>query len=281
MRPAIWGNIVTRALGIPTITNITGIGPLFEHKSISYKAARNLYRFVLKKTARVFFQNKEDMQLFLENKFTYASRCTLIPGSGVDFDYYGPIKNDKSHRGFIFLFIGRLIKDKGIGEFVAAASELKKRFPLMHFQVLGPLWAQNLSSNSITAAELKKWQDDDVIEYLGEAKDIRPYMANADCIVLPSYREGMSNVLLEAGSMEKPSITSDTTGCRDIVKHGVTGYLCRVKDTADFIQKMIDMYQLPAEVREKMGREARKKIIAEFGKQRVIDAYISAIEQLY
>ncbi|MEO6404087.1 MAG: glycosyltransferase family 4 protein [Ferruginibacter sp.] len=280
MRPAIWGNMITRILQIPTITNITGIGPLFEHKNFSYKAARKLYKYVLKKTAKVFFQNKDDMSLFLENKFISDSQTALIPGSGVDYEYYLPIPSVTIKNNFVFLFVGRLIRDKGIGEFVTAAAEIKKRYPEAKFQVLGPLWTQNLSSNTISAAELNTWQDDNIIEYLGEAKDIRSYLANADCVVLPSYREGMSNILLEAGSMEKPCISCDTTGCREIVEDGVTGYLCKVRDAADLAEKMIKMYNLPSDKRTEMGVEARKKIIRQFGKQIVIDAYISAIEQL-
>jgi glycosyltransferase involved in cell wall biosynthesis len=277
IRPAIWGNIVTRTLKIPTITNITGIGPLFESDHLSYRAARRLYKFVLKPTAKIFFQNNNDMQLFLKNGFVDANRAARIPGSGVDFHYYAPIAVQQSH-GFKFLFISRLIKDKGILEYVEAARILKREMPGTQFCIVGPLWTQNLKANIVTQAELDRWISEGNITYLGVAEDVRPLIASADCIVLPSYREGMSNVLLEAASMEKPCVTCDTTGCNDIVEDGVNGYLCEVRNAVDLSDKMRKMYALSHEERQMMGKEGRKKIIRHFNKQIVIDAYLDAIE---
>ncbi len=276
IRPAIWGNIITRILKIPTITNITGIGPLFERNNIAYKAARTLYKFVLKKTYRIFFQNYDDMNLFLEKKYATASRVERIPGSGIDYEYYQPVQSESDH--FEFLFISRLIKDKGIIEFVDAARIIKKQYPGIICRVVGPLWNQNLKDNLVRPEELQAWQDEGIIVYSGEAKDVRPIIANATCIVLPSYREGTSNVLLEASSMERPCITCDVTGCRDIVEDGVTGLLCEVQDANDLAEKMLKMYSLNAASRTEMGKQARIKVIREFDKQIVIDAYLRAIE---
>lgn len=280
IRPAIWGNIVTRRLNIPTITNITGIGPLFDSNSITYKAARSLYKFVLKKTAKIFFQNNDDMQLFLDRKFVNPERAERIPGSGVDHEYYKPVINDSSGKHFSFLFISRLIRDKGILEYVEAAKILKKEMPEVEFRVLGPYWSQNLKNNIITKHEVDQWIAEGAIKYLGAADDVRDYIADTDCIVLPSYREGMSNVLLEAGSMEKPGITCDTTGCNEIIEDGVTGYLVKVKDAGDLADKMRKMYNLSKDEREKMGTKARERIIKKFDKQIVIDAYLRAIESV-
>ncbi len=276
IRPAIWGNIITRKLKIPTITNITGIGPLFERNNMAYRAARTLYKFVLKKTYRIFFQNFDDMNLFLEKKYATASRVERIPGSGIDHEFYKPVPSTSSQ--FEFLFISRLIKDKGIIEFVDAARIIKKEHPEIIFRVVGPLWNQNLKDNLVRPEELQAWQDEGVIAYAGEAKDVRSFIANATCIVLPSYREGTSNVLLEASSMERPCVTCDVTGCRDIVEDGVTGFLCKVQDAADLSQKMGKMYALPEAQRLEMGRQARIKVIREYDKQIVINAYLRAIE---
>jgi glycosyltransferase involved in cell wall biosynthesis len=280
IRPAIWGNIVTRQLSIPTITNITGIGPLFESNTITYKAARKLYKFVLKKTAHVFFQNFDDMNLFLDKKFVKPERAERIPGSGVDHEYYKPVHIDRSNMPFSFLFISRLIVDKGILEYVEAARILKNEMPQVSFQVLGPYWSQNLKGNIITKEEVETWVKDDIIQYKGVSEDVRDYIAEADCIVLPSWREGTSNVLLEAGSMEKPCITCDTTGCNEIVADGVTGYLSEVKNAKDLAEKMRMMYKLSNEQREQMGIKARQRVIKYFDKQIVIDAYLRVINKI-
>lgn len=280
IRPAIWGNIVTRQLGIPTISNITGIGPLFESDNFTYRAARGLYKFVLKKTAKIFFQNYDDMNLFLDKKFVNPERAERIPGSGVDHEYYKPVKKESDNKPFSFLFISRLIKDKGILEYVEAARILKNEMKEVEFQVLGSFWSQNLKDNIITKENVAHWVKEEIIQYKGAADDVREYIAAADCIVLPSYREGTSNVLLEAGSMEKPCITCDTTGCNEIVEDGVTGYLVEVKNAKDLAEKMCKMYKLSKEEREQMGIKARQKVIKDFDKQIVIDAYLRAIENV-
>lgn len=280
IRPAIWGNIITRRLRIPTITNITGVGPLFQSKSIAYRMARTLYRNALTKTRKVFFQNYDDMNLFIENKFVKSSIAERIPGSGVDYNKFSPFNTRARENGsFTFLFIGRLIKDKGIFEYINAARETLKKYPHATFNVIGPFWTQNLKKNTITQKELHNWMDEGVIDYLGEKKDVRKYIAEADCVVLPSYREGTSNTLLEAGSMEKPSITTNTTGCREIVENNVTGFLCNVRDENDLAEKMLKMISLSDEERKEMGRKARQKIIKEYDKQIVISAYLKAIRE--
>jgi len=281
IRPAIWGNFITRYLKIPTITNITGVGPLFTSKNFAYKTARFIYHFALRKTKKVFFQNFDDMNLFLQNKFVCKEIAERVPGSGVDYMKFAPQNNDdKKEDNFIFLFIGRLIKDKGIFEFVEAARILRKKYPKIIFNVIGPFWHQNLKSNTITKSDLQNWIVEGIIDYEGEKKDIRKFIARADCIVLPSYREGTSNILLEAASMEKPIVTSNTTGCKEIVEDGVTGLLCQVKDSADLAKKMEEMFLLCSEQRKLMGKKARQKIIKEFDKEIVLAAYLKSIDEV-
>ncbi len=280
IRPAIWGNFITRNLAIPTITNITGVGPLFVSKNPAYRMARFIYRFALKKTKKVFFQNYDDMNLFLEKKFVSKKIAERIPGSGVDYEKFLPVNSPEINENFIFLFIGRLIKDKGIFEYVNAARIMKQKYPNIIFNVIGPFWQQNLKSNTITKSDLENWIAEEVIDYQGEKKDVRKFIAEADCIVLPSYREGTSNILLEAASMEKPVITTNTTGCKEIVDDGITGFLCKVQDPEDLADKMEQMYLLSEEDRKTMGKKGREKIIKEFDKQIVIEAYLKAIDEI-
>lgn len=281
IRPAIFGNIITRFLNIPTITNITGVGPLFTSKNIAYRIARIFYHFALSKTKKVFFQNPDDLNLFLSNKFVSEKVAKSIPGSGVDYEKFSPIYNEaKEESPFIFLFIGRLIKDKGIFEFVEAARILRKKYPEILFNVIGPFWYQNLKSNTLSKSELRNWIIEGIIDYEGEKKDIRKYIAKANCIVLPSYREGASNILLEAASMEKPIVTTNTTGCKEIVEDGITGFLVNVKDGKDLAAKMEKMYLLSSEERKIMGEKGRQKMISEFDKKIVLSNYLNAIDEI-
>lgn len=281
IRPAIWGNLITRYFNIPTITNITGVGPLFESKNIAYRIARFVYRLALLKTKKVFFQNFDDMNLFIEKGFVTKDVAERIPGSGVDYQKYSPVYIEKdADSPFVFAFIGRLIKDKGIFEFVGAARLIRKEYPKVIFNVIGPFWHQNLKSNTITKSDLQNWITEGILDYQGEKKDARKFIAEADCIVLPSYREGTSNVLLEAASMEKPIITTNTTGCKEIVEDGITGYLCKVKDSNDLAQKMEKMLLLTEDQRRCMGKKARQKIIKEFDKQIVLNAYLKTIHEV-
>ncbi len=281
IRPAIYGNLVTRKLNIPTISTITGTGPLFDSKSISYSIARQLYKRVLKKTRFVFFPNYDDLNGFVERGYIKKEQARRVPGSGINYDQFAPQPTSRANDGkFIFLYVSRLIKDKGIMEFVEAASILKDQFPHAEFNIVGPLWTGNKKSLTVTAEELNGWIEKKWIVYHDKQKDVRPFMADADCVVMSSYREGMSNVLLEAASMARPLIATNVTGCRDIVEDGVNGLLCKVKSGTDLAEKMKKMMALSSSEREEMGKKGREKMIREFDKKIVIQNYLQAIEEV-
>lgn len=281
IRPAIYGNIVTRRLKLPTISTITGTGPLFESNSISYRIARWLYKWVLKKTRFVFFPNYDDLEAFISAGYITRDQAKRVPGSGVNYEKFSPQSSKRSNDGkFVFLYISRLIKDKGVMEYVEAASILKKKYSQAEFHIIGPLWAGNKKSLTVTKEELQTWIDQKLIVYHDKQKDVKPYMADSDCVVMPSYREGMNNVLLEAASMARPLITTNVTGCRDIVDDGINGLLCKVKDGGDLADKMEKMMALSPERREEMGKKGREKMIREFDKQLVIKIYLQAIDDI-
>ncbi len=281
VRPAIWGNIVARILRIPVITNISGIGPLFSSNNIAYRFIRFIYPFALRKTDKVFFQNEEDRKTFISNGFIAKQKTDRIPGSGVDYLKFAPVSCiNRITKNFSFLFIGRLVKDKGILEFIEAAKILKAKNPAINFKVIGPLWQQNLKSNTLTKKIVHQWVSDGIIEYEGEKKDVRKDIAAADCIVLPSYREGISNVLLEAASMEKACIAANVTGCKEIIEDGKTGLLCQVRDASDLAAKMKQIIALPDGALMEMGKQARQKIIREFDKQIVLSCYLKEIKNI-
>lgn len=281
IRPAIYGNIITRFLNIPTVTNVTGIGPLFENDGLAYKIARTLYPFALKKTRKVFFQNFDDMNLFWEKGFAKKEASERIPGSGINYKNYIPRPPKKERNGeFAFCFISRLLKDKGVFEYIDAARIMKQKYPNSVFNIIGPFWNQNTKANTITEENIAEWEDEGIIKYLGEAKDVREFIPEMDSIVLPSYREGTSNILLESASMEKPLVATNVTGCKEIIDDGVTGYLCKVRDHVDLAEKMEKMYLLSEEQRIEMGKKGREKVIREYDKQIVIDAYMRAIQEI-
>lgn len=281
VRPTIWGNLVARKLNIPVLTNITGTGPLFSSTHISYRIVRAMYPYALKKTRKVFFQNTDDRDQFINNGYVLPEKTALIPGSGVDHEKFKPIPYRKlDESAFTFLYIGRLIRDKGVMEYIQAAEKMKAKYPRASFKIIGPLWRQNLKSNQLSADFMRECEAKGILEYLGEKTDVREYIAAADSVVLPSYREGTSNVLLEASSMGKPCIASDVPGCREVVEDGVTGLLCRVKDSNDLAEKMEQLYHMERTDLREMGKNAREKVIREFDKKIVLKHYIHALNEI-
>ncbi len=222
IKPNIYGSIAAQLLGIPVVNNIAGLGTLFVRPSWVTIVASMLYRIALRRSRVVFFQNENDRSTFVGAGLTSEEQTERIPGSGVDtikfsHDRYAKIMDfDETVR---FLLLGRLLWEKGVGEYVEAARWIQKRKFNAEFQILGFLDVDNPSA--ISHHQIEQWVSEGVIEDSGHARDVRPYIARSDCIVLPSYyREGVPRSLLEAASMAKPVITTDTPGCRDVVNHG-------------------------------------------------------------
>jgi glycosyltransferase involved in cell wall biosynthesis len=227
----------------------------------------------MKKNQRIFFQNAMDMNLFLNHNYCLPQQAKLLPGSGVDVEKFAPVAVEKKSNDFVFLMISRLIKDKGVLEYVEAARKIKQKFPQAQFQLLGPFWTQNLKSNTITEENVKGWVDEQIIDYLGYTYDVRPFIAASDCIVLPSYREGNANVLMQGASMEKPLLASDVVGCNNLVVDGETGFLFEVKNVDDLADKMEKMLQLSLADRQTMGQKGRAFMKQHYNKTVVLEAY--------
>lgn len=281
VRPNVFGNLAAKNLSIPVISTITGIGPLLESNTLSYKIARALTKRTLKNASKVVFQNDDDKKLFLEKEYVNESKTIRVPGSGVDFNKFDSDNYTSEESNFFrFLFIGRLIKDKGIFEFLEAAKRIKENFQNVEFHVIGRLWDKNSDDQKITKEEMESWDDKGVIIYHGRQNEVRPFLANADCFVLPSYREGISNVLLEASSMKIPMVTTDVTGCRDIVSEDFNGYLCKPKSVDDLERALIKMIQTPLEKRKELGENAREFVKSNFSKEQVISTYEKAMHEV-
>ena len=280
IKPNIYGSIAARALGMPSINNITGLGTLFIRKSLATYVAKLLYRLALSFSNLVFFQNIQDQKYFLDNKLVRKSKSRLIPGSGVDLERFKLFKPIIKKGKFIFLLIARLLRDKGVYEFIDAIRMIKKNYPeiLLEFQILGEVGADNRTA--IQKSELEGWIKDDLVKYLGVSDKVERVIAQCDCVVLPSYREGMPRSVLEAFAMEKPVIVSDVPGCVDIVDHQVNGLICKVKSSTDLAEKMVNMFSMSEKMRQEMGLNGRSKVVNFFDEKIIIDAYIKSINYI-
>ena len=278
IKPNIYGAMAAGILRIPVINNISGLGTLFITSSISTRIAKLLYRISQKFSTVVFFQNPHDRQLFIDNGLAKGDKLKLVPGSGVDTNRFVNKRQRKENDRFAFLFIGRLLIDKGIQEYVEAAQQVLKLFPETEFRILGPFYESN--STSISKNQLDSWVNSGVVNYIGTNDAVNEEMEKSDCVVLPSYREGLSKVLIEASSMSLPIITTDVPGCRDVVVDSKTGYLCKVKDSNDLAKKMLRMLELCNAKRLDMGAAARQRAIDVFDVEHVIEIYKREIKNL-
>ncbi|MGE5452543.1 MAG: glycosyltransferase family 4 protein [Acidobacteriota bacterium] len=276
-KPNIYGSFAANLFNVRVLNNIAGLGSVFVQKSWLTNIVIMLYRLALTRSSKVFFQNMEDLSYFTEHKIVPPHTAERIPGSGVDTRKFKPQEfTNRGDRGIRFLFIGRLLWEKGIGEYVEAARLLGKKYPMVEFGVLGFLGSKN--SGAISSEQLNNWANEGLIRYYGSSNDVRPHLLAADCVVLPSYyREGVPRTLLEAASMGKPIITSDNVGCRDVVTHGINGFLCHARNAADLTEKIEQFIQLPEDLAIEMGKKGREKVILNFDERIVIDRYTDFI----
>lgn len=276
IKPNIYASLMATALKIPHIATVTGLGTAMQGTGGKVMILRMLYKYGIRKCNFVFFQNQENERFFLENGIVSNAAIVRVPGSGVNTAYYDRSFHAAESRqdGTTFLYIARVMRDKGIEEYLEAASAVKKEHPQARFQILG------YYDDADYQERVEQLAADGVIEYLGVSNDTRVQMAQADCIVLPSYHEGMSNVLLEGASFELPLITTDICGCKEAVEDGVTGFLCGVRDSQSLTEAMKRFLLLSEKQREEMGRLGREKMIREFERRLVVDRYMEAVGSL-
>lgn len=274
-KPNIYGSIAAALCGVPALPNVSGLGTAFINPGPLSALVGELYRIAFRKCPVVFFQNPDDSELFMKRKIVRPEQVRVLPGSGVDLNHFSVAPPSKGVR---FLFIGRLLGDKGVREFVEAARILRARHPDWHFQLLGSLDSGNRSA--IKKGELDQWQAQGCIEHLGQVEDVRPYIAAATAVVLPSYREGLPRSLLEAAAMARPLIATDVPGNRHLVRDKSNGLLCAVRDPEDLASAMERLGAMTVDDRNSMGLAGRALVEREFSEARVIEAYLEAIAQL-
>lgn len=278
IKPNIYGTIAASFLGIPVINNVCGLGTMFLKDNLVSRVAITLYRIAFRFPKKIFFQNEDDKNLFLKKRIVSKKVCDLLPGSGINFNDFSPGNAKKKNNSFTFLLISRLIYDKGVLEYIEAVDLLKKEGIHARFQLLGQIDEKH--KRGIPAEIIQQWIEKNQIEYLGTTHDVKPIIEKADCIVLPSYREGTPKTLLEAASLEKPIVATDVPGCNNVVKDGKNGYLCKLKDSTDLAKKMKLMFSLEPNSREKMGKYSREYVKEKFDENIVINKYISAIDSI-
>jgi glycosyltransferase involved in cell wall biosynthesis len=276
IKPNVYGSLAAGSLGIPAIPNVSGLGTAFIRNGALQQVVTRLYRLAFRRAPVVFFQNEEDRRLFVERRLVRSGQSRVIPGSGVDLNRFKP--TPPADGPPTFLLVGRLLRDKGVGEFVEAARLLRRDIPRARFHLLGPIDEGNRTA--IAKAELDSWVRGGVVEYLGTTDDVRPFIAAATAIVLPSYREGLPRSLLEAAAMERPLIATDVPGCREVVEDGSNGYLCRVRDPASLAAAMKRLAELPDEDRLAMGQAARRQVQERFSEEFVIRTYLDVLAEL-
>lgn len=279
IKPNIYGSVAAALAGVKSIAVTTGLGYVFIQESMAARVARRLYRFAFRFPREVWFLNRDDLDAFRsESLLVHPERAQLLNGEGIDLTMYAPDVPAASKPTIDFVLIGRLLWDKGVGEYVEAARALRARYPHARFKLLGPVGVANPSA--ISQADIDGWQREGIVEYLGEAHDVRPHIAQADCVVLPSYREGVPRTLLEASSMARPIVATDVPGCREVVDDGVTGLLCKARDAADLTARLAAMIDMGPDARHAMGARGREKMIAEFDERHVVDRYFTTLARL-
>jgi glycosyltransferase involved in cell wall biosynthesis len=277
VKPNIYGTFAARILKIPSINNVCGLGTVFLNKGLISIIAKIMYRMAFRYPNKVLFQNDADLDLFIREKLIREEITDLVPGSGLDLQKFQPREKDR-HDTFTFLLISRLIFDKGIVEYINAVRKLRNKGLNARYLILGAIDEEH--KRGIPARTIQAWVDEGLIEYHPRVQDVRGHIQEADCIVLPSYREGTPRTLLEAAGMARPIVTTDVAGCNHVVKDNQNGFLCKLKDADDLADKMEKMYLMSVRDRTKMGLKGRNIVVNYFDENKVIEKYNHLISQL-
>ncbi|MEH6592451.1 MAG: glycosyltransferase family 4 protein [Halioglobus sp.] len=274
----VYGTWAARVLGVPSINNVSGLGTAFIRSGVVAAIARLLYKTSMPLAYRVFCQNEEDFQLLIEKNLVPASRLVLLPGSGVDVEQFQPDLIEPHGGVFRFLYAGRMLADKGLFELIEAVKAINAASLRCELWLCGFADVENVSA--ISEAQLQEWGNEPGIKWLGPTDDMVKVYAQVNCVVLPSYREGMPRSLVEAGAMGLPVVATNVPGCQNIIEDGYNGLLCEVKSRESLgaaMQKMLDM---PHAERRALGTNGRALVVGKFSESVVIDAAIETMRSI-
>jgi len=272
IKPNVYGGLAARLCRVPQLANVTGLGDAVENGGWLQKLTVGLYKLGVGKAQRVFFQNEGNRSFCIREGIADANSI-LLPGSGVNLEYHTYQEYPSDEGKIRFLFIGRLLKDKGTEELLATAKVIKDKYPQTEFQVVG-----SVDGNYQT--QLDELVKTGVINFLGSQSDVRPFIGAVECTIMPSYHEGMSNVNLESAANGRPVITTNVPGCRETIDDMWTGYLVEARNTQSLIYAVERFIALPYSQKVMMGKNAREKVEKEFDRKKVVDAYLKEIEKI-
>ena len=274
IKPNIYGSLASNKTGHKQVCNITGTGATFLNKGLVATICMNLYRISVRKCHKTFFQNTGDRDFFIQHNMVKADHCEMLPGSGCNLKQHGfkPLP-DVGHLNFIY--IGRVMKLKGIDEYLECARRIREKYPNTTFYIAG--W----NEESDYMAKVEDAQNKGWVEYIGFRKDIDKWIEHCHCTILASHGgEGVPNVLLESAAAGRICIASNINGSRDVIDDGKTGYLFEMGNSSDLIDKVERFIALPNEDKAPMGKAGREKIEREFDRQIVVNTYLKEIEAL-
>ena len=277
IKPNVWGSLAAQARGVPVLNNVSGLGETFLAPGPLNRLVRLLYRVAFARSRVVFFQNGDDRALFEGLALVDPTKVRLLPGSGIDTVRFAAAPLPDNDERFTFLLVGRLLVAKGVGEFAEAARAVRRRHPAARFQLLS---LPQEGRGAIDSAAVRAWQAEGLIELLPPTDDVRPALAAADCVVLPSYREGTPRSLLEAAAVGRPLIATDVPGCREVVHEGENGFLVPARDAAALAGAMERMLTLSSADRQVLGRASRALVECRFAEHLVTDAYAAALDEV-
>lgn len=272
IKPNVYGIIAARKYGIPFIANVTGLGTSIQNGGLKQKVSLLLYRNTLKDAKNIFFQNESDFGFMLENKVVTKEKCEVLPGSGVNLVQHCYEEYPKNENSVVFSTFGRIMKDKGTDELIAAARAIKQKGYNATFRIIG-FFDDDFYKETVLNAVAEG-----IVEYIEQQKDVHPLMKESHAIIQPSHHEGMSNVLLEAAATGRPVIASDIPGCREAFKDGVSGFGFEVENVNALVEKIVQFLELPNCEKEQMGKAGRDLMEQYFDRNIVVNKYKEKIE---
>ena len=276
IKPNIYGTLASKLAGVPSINTINGLGSAIIHNNFLSKILKLMYGFSLRFSEKVLFQNNDDLDFFVSKRLVSKNKTSIVPGSGVDTSSFEMIR--RNSKDLTFLLVARLLKDKGIYEYINAIKTLKQKGYNCKFLIGGPFDFANPSA--ISKNEVSQWESSELVEYIGKTNNIKEFLRLADVIVLPSYREGLSRFLIEAASSSKPIITTNVAGCKDVVDDNINGYLCEVKDDKSLASCIEKMLLLPENDLNLMRQHSKRIAKERFDSTIVNKIYYKEISQL-
>lgn len=273
IKPNLYMGMLCRFMNIPYVMNITGLGEGLLHEGRAKQVILKLYPIATKKVYCIFFQNVFNRQFFIDNKLANPQVFRMLPGSGVDVSDYVPIDYPDEENGIRFMFVSRILKDKGIEELIEAMRIIKKKYKNVELHIAG-------GCSEEYEKPLENWIKDGLVIYHGRVDDMKPLYGMMHCLIHPSYHEGMANVILESASCARPCLVSDVHGCLEGVDDGVSGYIFKVKSIESIVDKIDVFMRLSNEEKMQMGLEGRAKMEKEFNRDFVDSSYLKVISEI-